>query len=68
VLNAPQNSAANRYVNQLTLDGKPYDKNYLTYEDLLKGATLNFEMSATPNKTRGTAPSAAPYSFSTANN
>jgi predicted alpha-1,2-mannosidase len=66
VLNAPQNSAQNRYVNQLTLNGQPYDKNYLTYEDLLKGATLNFEMSATPNKTRGTAPDAAPYSFSKA--
>ncbi|MGI4735341.1 MAG: GH92 family glycosyl hydrolase [Janthinobacterium lividum] len=66
VLNAPQNSAANRYVNQLTLNGQPYDKNYLTYEELLAGATLNFEMSATPNKTRGTQPSAAPYSFSPA--
>ncbi|NML66956.1 glycoside hydrolase family 92 protein [Hymenobacter sp. RP-2-7] len=65
VLNAPQNSDANRYVNQLTINGQPYDKNYLTYEDLLKGATLDYEMSATPNKTRGTTPDAAPYSFST---
>jgi len=66
VLNAPQNSADNRYVNQLTLNGQPYDKNYLRYEDLLAGATLNFEMSAAPNKTRGTAPDTAPYSFSKA--
>jgi len=66
VINAPQNSAQNRYVNQLTLNGKPYDKNYLTYEELLQGATLNFDMSATPNKSRGTQPADAPYSFSTA--
>ncbi|RZL16765.1 MAG: glycoside hydrolase family 92 protein [Hymenobacter sp.] len=66
VLNAPQNSATNRYVNQLTLNGKPYDKNYLDYETLKQGATLDFEMSAAPNKTRGTAPAAAPYSFSKA--
>ncbi|MFD1872351.1 GH92 family glycosyl hydrolase [Hymenobacter bucti] len=66
VLNAPQNSAQNRYVNQLTLNGQTYDKNYLDYETLKQGATLNFEMSAVPNKTRGTAPSAAPYSFSPA--
>ena len=66
VLNAPQNSPQNRYVNQLTLNGQPYDKTYLRHEDLLQGATLNFEMSAAPNKTRGTAPEAAPYSFSKA--
>jgi predicted alpha-1,2-mannosidase len=66
VLNAPQNSAQNRYVNQLTLNGQPYDKNYLEFETLKQGATLNFEMSATPNKTRGTSAEAAPYSFSKA--
>ncbi|MDJ0366839.1 GH92 family glycosyl hydrolase [Hymenobacter sp. H14-R3] len=66
VLNAPQNSAANRYVNKLTLNGKAYDKNYLDFETLKQGATLDFEMSAAPNKTRGTAPAAAPYSFSKA--
>ena len=66
VLNAPANNAQNRYINSLTLNGKPYDKNYLTHEDLLQGATLDFEMSATPNRRRGTAPAAAPYSFSKA--
>jgi predicted alpha-1,2-mannosidase len=66
VLNAPQNSATNRYVNQLTLNGQAYDKNYLEFETLKQGATLNFEMSATPNKTRGTSAEAAPYSFSKA--
>jgi len=66
VLNAPQNSATNRYINQLTLNGKTYDKNYLDYETLKQGATLDFEMSASPNKQRGTAPAAAPYSFSKA--
>ncbi|MGI4744387.1 MAG: GH92 family glycosyl hydrolase [Janthinobacterium lividum] len=64
VLNAPANSAANRYVNQLTLNGQPYPHNWLSHAELLKGATLNFEMSATPNKARGTQPADAPYSFS----
>ncbi|AMJ68156.1 alpha-mannosidase [Hymenobacter sp. PAMC 26628] len=66
VLNAPKNSAANRYVNALTVNGKPYDKTWLSHEELLKGAVLDFDMSATPNKQRGTAPDAAPYSFSKA--
>ncbi|MDO7850809.1 GH92 family glycosyl hydrolase [Hymenobacter convexus] len=66
VLNAPNNSAENRYVNKLTLNGQTYDKNWLSHSELMRGATLNFDMSAIPNKSRGTAPAAAPYSFSKA--
>ena len=64
VIMAPANSAENRYVNGLTVNGKAYDKNYLEHDELLKGATLDFEMSAAPNKSRGTADEAAPYSLS----
>ncbi|RPD50230.1 glycoside hydrolase family 92 protein [Hymenobacter sediminis] len=66
VLNAPQNSAANRYVQQLTLNGKPYDRNWLSHQELQQGATLQFDMSATPNKSRGTKAEAAPFSMSKA--
>ncbi|MBD2723471.1 GH92 family glycosyl hydrolase [Hymenobacter armeniacus] len=66
VLNAPQNSAENRYVNGLTFNGQAYDKNWLSHTELMQGATLNFDMSAVPNKSRGTQPAAAPYSFSKA--
>ena len=66
VLNAPKNSAQNRYVNGLTVNGQAYDKNWLSHEELLKGAVLDFDMSAAPNKSRGVAPAAAPYSFSKA--
>ena len=66
VLNASNNSSENRYVNQLTVNGKVHDKNYLTHEELLQGATLDFDMTATPNKTRGTKPDAAPFSVSNA--
>ncbi|WP_375436100.1 GH92 family glycosyl hydrolase [uncultured Hymenobacter sp.] len=66
VLNAPQNSATNRYVQQLTLNGKPYEKNWLSHQELLQGATLGFDMSATPNKSRGTKADAAPFSMSKA--
>jgi len=66
VLNASKNSPENRYVNQLTMNGQVYDKNYLVHEDLLKGATLDFDMSATPNKSRGTKADAAPFSMSKA--
>jgi len=64
VLNAPGNNAANRYINQLTMNGQPYNHNWLSHSELLKGATLNFEMSAAPNKARGTQAADAPFSAS----
>ena len=65
VINASANSATNRYVNSLKVNGVNYDQNWLNHLDLQKGAILNFGMSATPNKTRGTSEAAFPYSFST---
>jgi predicted alpha-1,2-mannosidase len=64
VLNASTNSAANRYINGLTMNGQPYGHNWLSHAELLKGATLNFEMSAAPNKARGTQAADAPFSAS----
>ncbi len=64
VINAPENNADNRYVQDLKVNGQPYAKNWLDHSLLQQGGTLNFTMGATPNKTRGTAPAAAPYSFS----
>jgi len=54
-----------RYVDALQVDGKPADRNWLTHEELLRGADLRFRMSATPNRARGSGEAAAPYSFST---
>ena len=64
IINAPKNSETNKYINDLTYNGKPYDLNYLDHHTLLKGAVLNFDMSAKPNKQRGTKPVDFPYSLS----
>lgn len=63
-ISAPRNSSTNRYIRNLKINGKNYDKNYLTYDDLLKGTRLDFDMNNEPNKQRGTHPEAFPYSFS----
>jgi predicted alpha-1,2-mannosidase len=63
-INAPKNSAANKYVTSLNVNGKPYDFNWLSHKSLLNGAVLNFDMSATPNKQRGTKAADVPYSMS----
>jgi predicted alpha-1,2-mannosidase len=64
IINAPGNSAVNKYVNTLTYNGKPYDFNWLSHQALMKGAVLNFNMSATPNKQRGIKDIDFPYSLS----
>ncbi|WP_184544003.1 GH92 family glycosyl hydrolase [Mucilaginibacter sp. FT3.2] len=63
-INAPNNSADNKYVNSLSIDGKPYTNNWLSHKGLLNGANLNFDMTATPNKERGTKDADVPYSMS----
>ncbi|MEQ8475261.1 GH92 family glycosyl hydrolase [Fulvivirga sp.] len=63
-ITAPNNSDNNRYVQKLMIDGQEYSKNYLIHEELMNGAKLDFEMTNTPNKTRGTNKESFPYSFS----
>lgn len=65
VINAPANNADNRYIRGLKMNSKDYQKNWLSHSELLKGATLDFDMSAQPNKNRGTAAADFPYSLST---
>lgn len=64
VITAPKNSAENIYIDKMTVNGKPYTKNWLSHKELMKGATIHFEMTDTPNKTRGTKKSDYPYSLS----
>lgn len=65
VIEAPNNSAKNIYVHNITFNGKSHDVNYIKHGDIFKGGTFKVDMRALPNKTRGTKPSAYPYSFTT---
>ncbi|MBQ9668842.1 MAG: GH92 family glycosyl hydrolase [Prevotella sp.] len=51
------------YIGAMTLNGQPYDRNYLEHADLIRGARIHYRMQPQPNRQRGTAPDAAPYSF-----
>ncbi|NQX38429.1 alpha-1,2-mannosidase, putative [Pedobacter steynii] len=66
VINAPANNAYNKYIQALKYNGKLYSKNWLSHAELLKGAVLDFDMSAKPNLQRGTNALDFPYSLSTA--
>ena len=63
-IDAPENSASNCYIGHMTFNGQPYDRNYVEHQTLLNGGRISFNMQSEPNKQRGTAPDAAPYSFS----
>ena len=41
---APAVSKENIYIRSTKLNGKPYDKSYITHEQIMSGATLEFEM------------------------
>lgn len=52
-----------RYVKSLKINGKAYDKMYVTHEDLMKGGLFEFNMTSSPNKQRGLLPQDKPYSL-----
>src|SRR5690606_12823261 len=43
IINAPNNSAENKYIQSFKLNGKTDNKNWITHSDLLKGAVLDFD-------------------------
>ena len=64
VLRAARNDASRRYVSRLLVDGVLYDKNWVSHSGLMKGAVLEFTMSAVPDTSRGVAPGDKPFSIS----
>jgi predicted alpha-1,2-mannosidase len=64
VIEANKNSAKNVYIQSAKLNGNNYTHNWITYDDIMNGGTLHFEMSDTPNTTRGINDDDKPYSVS----
>ena len=62
-IKAPGVSDRNRYVKSVKLNGKTYDKLYLTHSDIMEGGVLEFTMSSTPAKHRGLKADQKPYSL-----
>ncbi|WP_254526548.1 MULTISPECIES: GH92 family glycosyl hydrolase [unclassified Sphingobacterium] len=60
---AKNNSKKNIYIKSITLNGKPYKKTYITHKDMLKGGTLEFQMSDVPNQKFGTKKKSLPTSM-----
>jgi predicted alpha-1,2-mannosidase len=65
IITAENNSANNKYIQEVKWDNLNYTKNYINHFDVLKGGNLDFDMTANPNQTRGTSSENYPYSYST---
>ena len=61
---ASNNSKENIYINAIYNNNLSYDKNYITYEDIMSGSIFSIEMSSEPNINLGVDQSSIPYSMS----
>ena len=64
VIEAPENSEKNIYIDRLKLNGKTYTRNYITHSDIFNGGKMEAAMTDKPNTKRGTGEKDRPYSFS----
>ena len=63
-IKADNNQLDNRYIKEMKINGKSQTRNFLTHDQLIKGANIQFQMSPVPNKQRGTTEKDVPYSLS----
>ena len=52
------------YIDDMTMDGKRYTRNYLAHNRLMQGCDISFFMKDRPNRLRGVSQEDCPYSFS----
>ena len=52
---AENNSKENLYIQSATLNGKPYEKTFITHKEIMNGGELVFQMGSTPNMEYGKA-------------
>ena len=64
IIEAKGNNKENVYIQNAVLNGKAYTNNWLSYQDIINGGTLQLEMGGTPALNRGVADSDKPYSLS----
>ncbi|MCC9138399.1 GH92 family glycosyl hydrolase [Pontibacter silvestris] len=59
---AKNNSTENKYIQSITLNGKPYTKSYILHRDLMQGGHLVIKMGNKPSNTWGVAKEDRPRS------
>ena len=63
VIEAKRSQPDDKYIQSVTVNGKPHDKLWITHEEIVRGAHLVFTLGPQPNKSLGVAESAMPPSL-----
>jgi predicted alpha-1,2-mannosidase len=63
-INALHNSAENKYIQSVTLNGKPLNRPWISHKEITEGGVISFDMGPLPNKKWGINPEDAPPSMS----
>lgn len=64
IINAKDNNKQNVYIQTATLNGKPYTKNWIAYNDIINGGVFELQMGDQPALSRGTSDDDKPFSVS----
>ena len=64
VIEAENNSKENVYIQSATLNGRPFERNWIDHSEIVNGGTLHFMMGPEPATDRCTDKDAAPFSLS----
>jgi len=64
VIEADDNSKQNVYIRSAELNGKPYQHNWISYQDIINGGVFHLQMDSQPNYQRGLAEADKPFSLS----
>ena len=62
VIEAPSATDENLYIASATLNGMPYNKCFITYQDIMRGGSLSLAMAASPSSAFGTGEPDVPVS------
>ena len=63
-IQASPNPQDNEYIQDVKLNGQSHSKNWISFQDISKGGSLDFTLGSTPDKSWGAAPADAPPSLS----
>lgn len=64
IIEAKNNNRENVYIQSSWLNSNLYEKNYVTYSDIVRGGIIKFNMDESPNKQRGLGEIGKPFSVS----
>lgn len=62
LLKVKNNSGANKYIQRIVLNGKPYTRSFLEHKEIMKGGSMIIEMGNKPSATWGVQPYDRPCS------